>query len=335
MTDLTTTYLGMTLKSPLVVSANPLSDDIDNIRKMEDAGAAAVVLYSLFEEQIEIEQRDLHHHLTYGTESYSEALSYFPEPQQFISTLDRYLALISNARKATDIPIIASLNGNHTGGWTHFARQLEKAGASALELNIYNIPVDFDKTALELENEYIDILKAVKSEVMIPVAVKLSPFFTNMAHMAKKLADAGADGLVLFNRFYQPDVDLEALEVYPHVLLSTPAEMRLPLRWIAILHGRIKANLAATTGIHTSEDALKMLMVGADVTMMASAVLRHGIDHIRSVEAGLKVWMEEHEYESVAQMRGSMSYLKGGNGAAFERAQYIRSVSSMPKLNMA
>lgn len=335
MIDLTTTYLGMTLKSPLVVSANPLSDDLGNIKRMEDAGASAVVLYSLFEEQIEMEQRELHHHLTYGTESFHEALTYFPEPPQFMSSLDQYTALVANARKAVDIPIIASLNGNHVGGWTHFARQLEKAGASALELNIYNIPTDFNKSALDLENEYLDILKAVKADVKIPVAVKLSPFFTNMAHMAKKLADAGADGLVLFNRFYQPDVDLESLEVYPHVLLSTPAEMRLPLRWIAILHGRIDADLAATTGIHTSEDVLKMVMVGADVTMMASAVLRHGIDHLRSVEAGIKVWMEEHEYHSIAQMKGSMSYLKGGNGEAFERAQYLRAVSTMPKLNLA
>ena len=335
MTDLTTPYLGMTLKSPLVVSANPLSDDLDNIRKMEDAGASAIVLYSLFEEQIEMEQKELHHHLTYGTESHAEAITYFPEPMQFISSLDRYLALIANARKAVDIPIIASLNGNHTGGWTHFARQIEKAGASALELNIYNIPTDFDRSGSNLENEYIDILKAVKAEVMIPIAVKLSPFFSNMANMAKKLAEAGADGLVLFNRFYQPDVDLETLEAYPHVLLSTAAEMRLPLRWIAILHGRIQASLAATTGIHTSEDVIKMLMVGADVTMMASAIIRHGIDHLRSVDAGLKIWMEEHEYESVAQMKGSMSHLKGGNAGAFERSQYLRAVSSLPKLNMA
>jgi len=335
MTNLTTPYLGMTLKSPLVVSANPLSDDLSNIRKMEDAGASAVVLYSLFEEQIEMEQRELHHHLTYGTDSYAESLTYFPEPAQFLTTLDRYLALIANARKAVDIPIIASLNGNHTGGWTHFARQLEKAGASALELNIYNIPTDFDQSGADIETETIEILKAVKKEVMIPVAVKLSPFFSNMANMAKKLSEAGADGLVLFNRFYQPDVDLESLEVYPHVLLSTAAEMRLPLRWIAILYGRISGSLAATTGIQDSEDVLKMLMVGADVTMMASAVIRHGIDHLRGVEAGLKSWMEAHEYESVAQMRGSMSHLKGGNAGAFERAQYVRAVSSLPKLNMA
>jgi dihydroorotate dehydrogenase (fumarate) len=335
MTNLTTPYLGMTLKSPLVVSANPLSDDLGNIRKMEDAGASAVVLYSLFEEQIEMEQRELHHHLTYGTDSHAESLTYFPEPAQFLTTLDRYLALIANARKAVDIPIIASLNGNHTGGWTHFARQLEKAGASALELNIYNIPTDFNQSGADIETEYIEILKAVKKEVMIPVAVKLSPFFSNMANMAKKLTEAGADGLVLFNRFYQPDVDLENLEVYPHVLLSTAAEMRLPLRWIAILYGRISGSLAATTGIHDSEDVLKMLMVGADVTMMASAVIRHGIDHLRGVEAGLTTWMESHEYESVAQMRGSMSHLKGGNAGAFERAQYVRAVSSLPKLNMA
>lgn len=329
--DLTTRYLGMDLRSPLVVSASPLSEEIDNIKRMRDAGAAAVVLYSLFEEQIAQEQHALHHHLTHGTESYAEALSYFPEPDFFHVGPAGYLEHIRQAKEAVDIPIIASLNGSSLDGWTDFAFQIEQAGADALELNIYRIPTDTTLTGAEIEADVVRIVKAVKAVVNIPVAVKLSPYYSNMANMARQLDNAGANGLVLFNRFYQPDIDLEALEVKPNVLLSTPQALRLPLRWIAILYGRIKADLAATSGIHQAEDALKVLMTGASVTMMASALMKHGIEHLSAVETGILRWMEEHEYDSVKQMQGSMSQMKmGGNATAFERAQYMQAVSTLP-----
>lgn len=329
--DLTTRYLGMDLRSPLVVSASPLSEEIDNIKRMRDAGAAAVVLYSLFEEQIAQEQHALHHHLTHGTESYAEALSYFPEPDFFHVGPAGYLEHIRQAKEAVDIPIIASLNGSSLDGWTDFAFQIEQAGADALELNVYRIPTDTTLTGAEIEADVVRIVKAVKAVVNIPVAVKLSPYYSNMANMARQLDNAGANGLVLFNRFYQPDIDLEALEVKPNVLLSTPQALRLPLRWIAILYGRIKADLAATSGIHQAEDALKVLMTGASVTMMASALMKHGIEHLSAVETGILRWMEEHEYDSVKQMQGSMSQMKmGGNATAFERAQYMQAVSTLP-----
>lgn len=329
--DLTTRYLGMDLRSPLVVSASPLSEEIDNIKRMRDAGAAAVVLYSLFEEQIAQEQHALHHHLTHGTESYAEALSYFPEPDFFHVGPAGYLEHIRQAKEAVDIPIIASLNGSSLDGWTDFAFQIEQAGADALELNIYRIPTDTTLTGAEIEADVVRIVKAVKAVVNIPVAVKLSPYYSNMANMARQLDNAGANGLVLFNRFYQPDIDLEALEVKPNVLLSTPQALRLPLRWIAILYGRIKADMAATSGIHQAEDALKVLMTGASVTMMASALMKHGIEHLSAVETGILRWMEEHEYDSVKQMQGSMSQMKmGGNATAFERAQYMQAVSTLP-----
>lgn len=328
--DLTTTYLGMTLRTPLVVSANPLSEDIDNIKRMEDAGAAAVVLYSLFEEQLAQQQHELHYHLTQGIESFAEALSYFPVVETFHLGPEGYLEHIRRAKEVVGIPVIASLNGSSIGGWTNFARQMEQAGADAIELNVYYIPTDMELTGAQVEETYIDILKAVKSVVNIPVAIKLSPFFSNMAYMARRLDDAGADALVLFNRFYQPDIDLEALEVRPNVLLSTPQSLRLPLRWIAILFGRIRANLAATSGIHNGEDVVKILLAGANVTMMASAILRNGIDHVRVVEKGLRVWMAEHEYESVRQMQGSLSQMNCADGSAFERAQYMRAVTTLP-----
>ena len=329
--DLTTHYLGMTLRSPLVVSASPLSEEISNIRQMEDAGAAAVVLYSLFEEQLALEQYELHHHLTFGAESYAEALSYFPEPNFFHVGPGGYLEHIRKAKAAVEIPIIASLNGSSLGGWTDFARQIEEAGADALELNVYQIPTDMNVSGAEIEANILDVVQAVKAAVNIPVAIKLSPFFSNMAYMARRLDAVGADALVLFNRFYQPDIDLETLEVRPRVLLSTPQSLRLPLRWIAILYSRIHADLAATSGVHQAEDVLKMLMVGANVTMMASVLMKNGIDHLRVVEADLRRWMEEHEYESVRQMQGSMSQAKiGGSASAFERAQYMRAVSSLP-----
>lgn len=328
MTQLDTTYMGLKLRSPLVVSANPLSETVDNIRHMEDAGAGAVVLYSLFEEQLRLQQQQLHHHLTFGTESYAEALSYFPEPQSYRTGPDGYLELIRAAKAAVNMPVIASLNGSSLGGWTKFARSIEQAGADALELNVYYIPTDPNLTGEEVEQTYVDILKAVKASIKIPVAMKLSPFFSNMAHMARLLDDHGADALVLFNRFYQPDIDLETLEVKPNVLLSTPQSLRLPLRWIGILYGRIKANLAATSGIHTAEDVIKMLLAGANVTMMASALLKHGIDHLRTVEHNLVEWMTVREYISVTQMRGSVSKMHAEDPSAFERAQYMKALTS-------
>jgi dihydroorotate dehydrogenase (fumarate) len=331
--DLTTTYLGMKLRSPLVMSASQaLSEEVDNVRRAEDAGAAAVVLYSLFEEQLRMEARELDHHMTAGTESFAESLTYFPEPSEFHLGPEGYLKHIQKAKKAVKIPVIASLNGMSLGGWTDFAKQIEQAGADALELNIYYVPADLNLSGTEVEKTYLNILKAVKSAVKIPVAVKLSAQFSSIANMAKRLDDAGVNGLVLFNRFYQPDIDLDALEVTPNILLSTPQAMRLPLRWIAILHKRIKADLAGTSGIHTGEDVIKMLMVGANVTMLCSALLKNGVGHLRTVEQEMRNWMEKHEYESVSQMRGSMSQIQCADPTAFERAQYIRAVTTYKML---
>jgi dihydroorotate dehydrogenase (fumarate) len=328
--DLTTTYLGLKLRTPLVAAASPLSEDIDNIRRMEDAGASGVVLYSLFEEQLRLDRAELVHHLEHGTESFAEALTYFPEPESFHLGPEEYLHHIARAKKATHIPIIASLNCSSTGSWTKYAQQIEQTGADALELNIYYIPTDCTLSAAKVEQTYLDILKAVKAQVKIPVAVKLSPFFSNFAYMAKRLDEAGADGLVLFNRFYQPDIDLETLEVKPNILLSTPMAMRLPLRWIAILYLRLNASLAATSGLHRATDVLKMLMAGADVTMLCSVLIRHGVQQIGVVERELVAWMEEHEYESVTQLKGSLSQKNCADPATFERAQYMRAISSYP-----
>jgi dihydroorotate dehydrogenase (fumarate) len=325
--DLTANYLGLKLRSPLVVSASPLSEDVDNIKRMEDAGAAAVVLYSLFEEQLRQDRLELHQNLQQGTESFAEALTYFPDAGEYRLGPEEYLKHIAAAKKATRIPIIASLNGSSAGGWTDYAKQIQQAGADALELNIYYIPTDMNLTGTEVEMTYLDILKSVKSNVTIPVAVKLSPFFSNFANMAKRLDQAGANGLVLFNRFYQPDIELETLEVKPNILLSTPMAMRLPLRWIALLHGRVNASLAATSGIHRASDALKMLMAGADVTMLCSTLLRHGIPQIAAIERDLIAWLTEHEYESVSQLKGSLSQKNCPEPAAFERAQYMKAIT--------
>lgn len=329
MLDLTTRYLGINLRTPLVASASPLSQEIASIRRLEDAGASAIVLYSLFEEQLRHESLELDFYLSAGTESFAESLSYFPEPAEFNLGPDEYLEHIRKAKAAVKVPIIASLNGSSVGGWIQYATQIEEAGADALECNIYWIVTDPNTTSAEVEQHYIDILEAVKTAVHIPVAIKVSPFFSNFASMAKRLDAAGAHGLVLFNRFYQPDIDLDALELTPHVLLSTPQAMRLPLTWIGILHGRVKANLAATSGIHGAEDVIKLLMVGADVTMLCSTLLRNGIDHLRAIEQGIRQWMESHEYESVQQMKGSMSQLRCSDPSSFERAQYMRAVKGI------
>jgi dihydroorotate dehydrogenase (fumarate) len=339
--DLTTTYLGLKLRTPLVPSASPLSEDIDGIKRMEDAGASAVVLYSLFEEQLRQERLELNRNMEQGTFSSPEALTYFPEPEEYRLGPEEYLKHIAGAKKAVRIPIIASINasiiasinasinnGSSVGAWTQFAKLVQQAGADALELNIYYIPTNLNLSAAEIEQTYLNVLKAVKAEVKIPVAVKLSPFFTNFANMAKRMNDAGADGLVLFNRFYQPDIDLETLEVKPNILLSTPMAMRVPLRWIAILYGRLQANLAATSGIHRATDVLKMLMAGADVTMLCSTLIRHGVGHIKIIEKDLVAWMEEHEYESVTQLKGSLSQKNCPAPSAFERAQYMRAIST-------
>jgi len=326
--DLTTRYLGLNLRTPLVPSASPLSDEVDNIKRMEDAGASAVVLHSLFEEQVRSEQEAVQYHLMYGTDSFPESLTFFPKPAEFITGPEEYLGKVRKAKESVQIPIIASLNGAAIGGWVDYARKIQQAGADAIELNVYSIPTELDRTSAEIEQNYVDILKAVKSTVSIPVAMKLSPFFSNMANMAKRLDQAGANGLVLFNRFYQPDINLEELEVEANIHLSTPHELRLPLRWIAILYGRIKADLAATSGIHCAADALKMLMVGADVTMLCSIFFKKGLGSIREIETDMCNWLAEHDYQSVRQLQGSMSQKYCADPAAFERAQYMRAILS-------
>lgn len=326
--DLSTTYLGLKLKNPVVPSASPLSQTVDGVKSMEDAGASAVVVYSLFEEQISHESGELDHYLSYGTESYAEATSYFPETEDYNMGPYEYLDHIANLKKACSIPIIGSLNGVSQGGWIQYAKSIQDAGADALELNIYYIPTDLNLTGSEIETMYIDTLTEIKKNLKIPVAVKLSPFFSSMANMAKRLDHAGADGLVLFNRFYQPDFDLEKLEVVPNLVLSTNWEMRLPLRWISILYGKIKASLAATSGIHSHQDVIKIMMAGGDVAMVCSELLMNGINRIPQIIDGMKTWMEENEYESIEQMKGSMSQKAVAEPAAFERANYMKTLQS-------
>jgi len=326
--DLTTNYMGINLKNPVVPSASPLSENLDNIRRMEDAGASAVVMYSLFEEQITLESHQLDHYLSYGVESFAEALSYFPEMETYKVGPDEYLNRIQAAKEAVDIPIIGSLNGVSTGGWIEYARKIEQAGADALELNVYYIPTELTMTGAEVEQMYLDVLRDVKKVVSIPVAMKLSPFFSATANMANRLAGAGVDALVLFNRFYQPDFDLENLEVVPRLVLSNTHELTLPLRWVAILYGRVPVDFAITSGVHTVEEVLKGLMAGAKVTMMTSELLKNGIPRIGQILDGMVQWMEEYEYQSVAQMQGSMSQQSVGEPAAFERANYMKMLSS-------
>jgi dihydroorotate dehydrogenase (fumarate) len=325
--DLSTSYLGLHLKNPLVPSAGPLTRSVDGMKRLEDAGAAAVVMHSIFEEQIQHEAAELNHYLSSGTESFAEALSYFPDAAEYTLGPEEYVKQVSKAKSALSIPVIASLNGVSTGGWTKYAKKFEEAGADAIELNVYYIPADPRISGTDVEQRYIDVLKTVKSSVKIPVAIKLSPFFSSMSNMAKRLDEAGADGLVLFNRFYQPDVDIEALEVVPNVQLSSPKSLRLPLRWIGILFGRVKASLAATSGVHTAEDAVKLVMAGADVTMLCSSLLLKGPQHLGTVLSGMEKWMQEHEYVSVQQMRGSMSQKSVADPTAFERANYMKALN--------
>lgn len=324
--DLTTRYLGLNLRTPLVPSASPLSNEVDGIKRMEDAGASAVVLHSLFEEQVKSELEEVQARMMYGADSFPEALSYFPKPPEFNSGPEEYLNKIRKAKEAVRIPIIASLNGSALGGWVDYARKMEQAGADALELNVYFIPTEMDRAAVEIEQDYIDIVKAVQSVVHIPIALKLSPFFSNMSNIARRLDQTGVNGLVLFNRFYQPDIDLDAMEVQASVNLSTAQDMLLPLRWIAILYGRIKADLAATSGVHSVDGALKLLMAGADAVMLCSVLMKKGLGAIKEIETGMSNWLAEHDYQSVRQLRGSMSQKNCPDPAAFERAHYVKAV---------
>ena len=325
--DLRTTYLSLPLSSPLVPSASPLSQEIGNLRAMEDAGAGAVVLHSLFEEQIEQEERSLGYYLMQGTESFAEALSYFPAAHEFRFGPDEYLEHLRRAKDALGIPVIASLNGTTPGGWVLYARRMQEAGADALELNLYGVPADPDIVPQDVEARLLEVVALVRREIRIPLAIKIGPYFTAPASLAARLRRAGADGLVLFNRFYQPDIDLEALEVRPAVSLSQPDELRLRLRWIAILHGRLPVSLAATGGITTHEDVLKAIMAGADVAMLCSVLLRRGIGHLATIRADLVRWMEEHEYASIEQMKGSMSHRTSQDPTAFERASYVKAIT--------
>jgi dihydroorotate dehydrogenase (fumarate) len=326
--DLRTEYMGLTLKNPIVPSSSPLSHNVDGIKRLEDAGAAAVVMYSLFEEQIASENFYLDYYLSHGTESYAESLTYFPEMDGYNVGPDKYVDLVRRAKEAVDIPIIGSLNGVSTGGWIDYASLIEEAGADALELNVYYIPTNKYQTGAEVEQVYLDILSEVKNAVMIPVAMKLSPYFSSTAHIANQLVGAGADALVLFNRFYQPDIDLLNLEVTTRLVPSSSEELRLPLRWVAILYGRIAADFAITSGVHTHQDALKALMAGAKVAMMASELLQNGVERIREILVEMEKWMVEHEYDSVKQMIGSMSQQHVTDPAAFERANYMRTLAS-------
>ncbi len=333
--DLKTTYLGMPLDHPLVASAGPLSGTLDGIKRLEDAGAAAVVLFSLFEEQLIKENEALDYLTAAGTESFGEAVSYFPDVGDYRVGPDQYLNLIRRASEACSVPIIGSLNGVTNRGWTDYAREIEGAGAKAIELNVFYIPADLSLTGREVEERYLDVVLKVKAAVSVPVAVKLNPFFSATGEMAQRFVEAGADGLVLFNRFYQPDFDLEALEVEPNLELSSASEIRLPLMWIAILHGRIACSLAATRGVESGREVVKYLLAGADVVMSTSALLRHGAGYLKTLREELESWMDRRDYESVTQLKGSMSQSKVGNPGAFERANYIKVLESYKSPYMA
>ena len=326
--DLSTEYLGLKLKNPLVIAACSMSQSLDNLCRYEDAGAAAVVLPSLFEEQIEFEEVEITRAMESGTNSFAEALTYFPEQEDYRFGPDTYLETIEAAKKAVSIPVIASLNGVSQGGWMRYAKLMEDAGADALELNVYFIPADTKMTGQEVESQYLGVVSTVKQSVSIPLAVKVGPYFSSPGHMARRLADAGADGLVLFNRFLQPNIDLENLKIAPRLVLSTKYELLLPLRWIAILRDHVKASLALTGGLHTPKGMLKALLVGADVGMIASVLYTKGINHIDTILGGMRRWMEENEYESVEQLKGSMSQANCPDPSAFERGNYMKALTS-------
>jgi dihydroorotate dehydrogenase (fumarate) len=327
--DLSTTYLGFRLPHPVVPSSSPLTGDLDHLHELVAAGAPAVVLPSLFEEQIEHEEMAIHHGIEFGAEHYAEAAGgYFPEMDEYNAGPVDYLSLVHAAKRELPIPVIASLNGSTKGGWTLYAKILEDAGVDALELNIYLIEADVTVSADEVERQYLELVESVRKSVAVPLAVKIGPYFSSLGHMARRLTAAGADGLVLFNRFYQPDIDLARLEVVPNLVLSTPAELRLVLRWMAILAGRVECDLAATTGLHTAEEAIKLVLAGADVTMMASALLRNGPGRLREVVDGLGTWLEEGGYRSLEQAKGSLSQVSVPDPTAFERANYMRTLVS-------
>ena len=328
MIDLRTTYMGLELKSPLVASASPLCDSVAGIRRLEDCGIAAVVLPSLFEEQLELESFSVDSDISRGAESFAESLNYLPSLASYNTGPDGYLELIRGARQAVKIPVIASVNGTSPGGWTHYAELMDEAGASAIELNIYSIPVDGRRSARDVEQGYVDLVRRVRQVVHIPLAVKLPHLLTAPAHLAKQLDEAGANALVLFNRFYQPDFDIDSLELVPTLSLSTPQELLLRLHWVAILFRQVRADLAITGGVHNGKDALKAMMAGASVAMMASALLKNGVGHANLVLDEIKWWMEEHEYASISQMCGSLSRKSSPNPAAFERGNYMRVLSS-------
>ncbi len=328
MVDLSTTYLGLNLKNPLVASASPLSKKVDNVKRLEDAGVSAVVMYSLFEEQIIHESEELDYHLDHGTESFPEALTYFPDLDYYNLAPQAYLELLQKLKKSVNIPVIGSLNGVSMGGWEHYAKLIEEAGADALELNIYFIPTDPLLAALDLEASYINLVRQIRSQIHIPLAVKLGPQFSSLPNLAKNLAAAGANGLVLFNRFYQPNLDIETMDVIPDLELSTSSELRLPLRWIAILYSRIAADFALSTGIHSSEDIVKAVMAGANVAMSTSALLHNGPEYARTLLNGLGEWMDKFDYTSVEQMRGAMSQKNVADPSAFERANYMKILNS-------
>ena len=326
--DISTTYLGLKLKNPLVASASPMSKKVERVQRMEEVGVAAVVMYSLFEEQIIHESLELDHYLNRGSESYAEALSYLPDGGLYAIKPEKYLDQVTGLKKALKIPVIGSLNGVSKGGWTNYARKIEEAGADALELNMYYIATDMDMTSSDIEDMQVDLVAEVKSAIKIPLAVKISPFVTSIPNFTKRLVDAGADGLVLFNRFYQPDFDLDELEIVHSLDLSTSSDLRLPLRWISILHGKLNTDFALTSGVHTYTDVLKAMMAGAKVAMMTSNLLHNGEQVLEPILSGLDAWMIEHEYESIRQMQGSMSQKAVREPEAFERANYMKVLNS-------
>lgn len=329
--DLSTTYLGLKLKNPLVASASPLSKKVERAQRLEEAGIAALVMYSLFEEQIIHESLELDHFLMRGENS-AEAMNYLPDTGTYAMTPGKYLDHLTLLKKSVGIPVIGSLNGVSKGGWVRYARFMQDAGADALELNLYYLPTDPALSSTDVENAQAELVAEVKAGISIPVAVKLSPYYTSLPSMARRLVEAGADGLVLFNRFYQPDFDLDELEVVHNLDLSTSADLRLPLRWISILHGVVPTDFALTSGVHTAQDALKAMMAGAKVAMMASNLLHNGERVVATMLNELGWWMETHEYESIQQMQGSMSRQSVAEPAAFERANYMRVLNSWREL---